>query len=351
MNPTSSLHPAAIGFDALQPLPEKVAEAKRRLPLPALMERRGLRDHAKPSAFCPFHENTRTKAFSIFQDAHGLWRWKCHSQCGGGDEITFLERLDGLPRSEATRQYLEAACVEPRLQPGLRSPSASTARQTPPPRPLPVFPAMENGRGDDLARLAKLRAVSPAALCLASSVGLLRFATLRGHRAWIITDDERLNAQARRLDGQPWEHIGAKAWTLPGAWASHPIGRQLAKTYPKIMLVEGGPDMLAALHFIIHAGQLCDWCPVAMLGASQRIPTSAFPIFERKRVRIFPHTDLPGRDAARVWALQLARAAPAKIDAFSFAGLRRANGDPVEDLNDCTTIDAAHTAQLKDLLP
>jgi len=351
MNSTSSLHAAGAPV-ALSSLSEKVAEAKRRLPLPLLMERRGLRDHAKPSAFCPFHENTRTKAFSTFQDERGLWRWKCHSQCGGGDEITLLEKLDGLPRSGATRQFLEAAGVETRFEPGPRSLAAlATPRPTPPPRPLPVFPEMERGGSDDLARLAELRAVSASALLLAVSVGLLRFATLRGHRAWIITDGERVNAQARRLDGQPWEHIEAKAWTLAGSHASHPIGRPLAKTYPNVMLVEGGPDLLAALHFIICAGQLCAWCPVAMLGASQRIPTSAFPIFERKRVRIFPHTDPPGRDAARFWALQLAQAAAARIDAFSFAGLRRANGEPVQDLNDCTTIHAADAAQLKDMLP
>ena len=58
------------------PLAAKVAEAKRRLPLPRLMEQRGLAAHAKTGAFCPFHENTKTKAFSVFRDERGLWRWK-----------------------------------------------------------------------------------------------------------------------------------------------------------------------------------------------------------------------------------------------------------------------------------
>lgn len=94
------------------PLAAKVAEAKRRLPLRQLMERRGLAAHAKRSAFCPFHENTRTPAFSVFQDERGLWHFKCHAGCGEGDEITFLEKLDGLSNKDATRQFLAAALPE-----------------------------------------------------------------------------------------------------------------------------------------------------------------------------------------------------------------------------------------------
>lgn len=353
MDTNASPQPGAAPLAASLPFNEKVAEAKVRLPLPLLMGRRGLADHAKPSAFCPFHENTRTKAFSIFQNERGHWRWKCHSQCGSGDEITLLEKLDGLPRSEATRQYLAAAGVAARHEPFPPAPRAFAVSPRPPApaRPVPTFPPMERGRADDLARLGDLRHLSWGALFIATSVGLLRFAHLRGQRAWIITDDERLNAQARRLDGQPWEHIAAKAWTLPGSWASHPVGRRLAQNYPKVLVVEGGPDLLAALDFVDREGQLCDCCPVAMLGASQRIPASAFPIFAGKRVRIYPHTDPPGMDGAQAWAAQLGQAGAANIDAFGFAGLRRATGEPVEDLNDCTTIHADDAAQLKGLLP
>jgi hypothetical protein len=351
---TPALPAAAASHAAARPCHEnKVLEAKLRLPLPLLMERRGLAKHAKPSAFCPFHENTRTKAFSTFKDKRGFWRWKCHSQCGSGDEITLLEKLDGLPNSEATRRYLAAAGVIAAGHSSLPAPRASapSARPPAPPRPLPEFPPMERGSAEDLARLGELRRLDPPAMIIATSVGLLRFAVLRGQRAWIITDDERLNAQARRLDGQPWEHIGAKAWTLPGSWASHPIGRKLATHYPNVLIVEGGPDLLAALHFINRHGQLCDCCPVAMLGATQRIPASAFPIFAGKHVRIFPHTDPPGLAAGRAWARQMAQAGAAKTDAFAFTGLRRATGEPIEDLNDCTTIHTNDITQLENLLP
>ena len=195
--------------------------------------------------------------------------------------------------------------------------------------------------------------MSFVALLVARDVGLLRFATLRGHRAWIVTDDERVNAQARRLDGGLWEHIGAKAWTLPGCWASWPIGIELIgleETPPMILLVEGGPDLLASLHFIHATGGACRWLPCAMLGAKQRIHKDTLPLFAGKRVRIFPHDDEPGRAGAEGWARQLA-AVGADVDCFRFAGLRKADGSPVEDLNDCTSLHPDDAAELEGLLP
>jgi hypothetical protein len=70
-----------------------------------------------------------------------------------------------------------------------------------------------------------------------------------------------------------------------------------------------------------------------MMGASNRIPEDALRYFADKRVRIFPHNDKAGSDAGKLWAWQLI-AAGVKADGFSFAGLMRADGLPVDDLND-----------------
>ena len=90
---------------------------------------------------------------------------------------------------------------------------------------------------------------------------------------------------------------------------------------------------------------------MAMLGASQRIPADALPILAGKRVRIYPHTDKAGMEAARRWATQLVEAGTGKVDAFAFTGLRRADGSPIGDLNDCTAIHPDDAHELEGLLP
>lgn len=85
-----------------------ISEAKRRLPLPKLLERLGEGELAKKSARCPFHED-RNNSFSVFQDRQGRWLWKCHAGCGCGDEISFIEKHQNLNRKNAITAYLKEA--------------------------------------------------------------------------------------------------------------------------------------------------------------------------------------------------------------------------------------------------
>jgi hypothetical protein len=85
-----------------------IQEAKRKLPLPALLHRLGLGEHAKKSARCPFHDDQHN-SFSVWKNGDGVWAWKCHAGCGQGDEITFLELHRSILRSEATKLFLEMA--------------------------------------------------------------------------------------------------------------------------------------------------------------------------------------------------------------------------------------------------
>lgn len=86
-----------------------IAEAKQRLPLPDLLARLGLGEHAKKSARCPLHQD-KSPSFSVFEQ-EGLWFWKCHAGCGEGDEITFLEKHEGLSNGDAIRRFCELAGV------------------------------------------------------------------------------------------------------------------------------------------------------------------------------------------------------------------------------------------------
>ena len=92
-----------------------ILEAKRRLPLPDLMAKLGLAEHAKKSAKCFMHEDGNN-SFSVWEYNPGSWHWKCHAGCGEGDEITLLEKVKGIGRKEAIRLFLEMAGIQPEKQ-------------------------------------------------------------------------------------------------------------------------------------------------------------------------------------------------------------------------------------------
>jgi len=197
--------------------------------------------------------------------------------------------------------------------------------------------------------LAKLRGLSIEGVRLASARRLLCFGNCHGRAAWIVLDASRRNGCARRMDGQPWFASGAKSLIFRRAQAAWPIGILEARPFPKILLCEGAPDLLAAFHFIAAAGGVTDCAPVAMLSAVYRIPANALPLFTGKRVRIYAHDDETGYCATSRWAAQL-EARGANVDAFSFAGLRTRNGAPVKDLNGFALAQPAENL-LANLLP
>jgi hypothetical protein len=184
--------------------------------------------------------------------------------------------------------------------------------------------------------LASLRGLSVEGVRLAYARGLLRFGPYRARPAWFVLDSSSRVAQARRMDGQNW-FGDVKAFTLPGSQAAWPVGIGEAQPFPAVALCEGGPDLLAAHHFLWLENHGADCAAVAMLGGCAAIHPDALPLFAGKRVRIFPHVDDTGEKAVDRWAAQLA-AAGASVDAFSFAGLRRADGEPVKDLCDVAAI-------------
>ncbi len=319
-----------------------IAEAKQRLSIPAVWARLDLPGEPKTSCKSPFRED-RHASFSVSKDGK---LFNDFATGEAGDAVDFLQVATGLSPEAACRKFIELA--------GGALCSPLPVRQSKPvasqPRRRPSFPAMRRGEDAELHQLAELRTVSFAAVFLANDVGLLRFATWKEKAAWIVTDGERLNAQARRLDGEAWEAIGAKAQTLPGAWASWPLGIKTGANYPAFLLCEGGPDLLAGLHFIHEAGAEWSHFPVAMLGAKQRIHPDALPLLAGKRVRIMAHADTAGREGAEGWAAQLVTVG-ADVDVADLRGLRKADGEPVTDLNDATQIHPEDAHELKGLLP
>lgn len=328
--------------------PSNLAGAKARLNIRDLWQHFGFAGEPKASCRCPWREDHKP-SFSVNADGS---LWNDFATGEAGDAVDFFQRASGLPQIEACRKYIQLAGGQITPRPRAGRPTC----QQPAAKPKPVFPDFRRGTAGEIQQLARLREIGREGLEWATERGLLAFATLKDLPAWVITDGVRVNAQARRMDGQPWDHIQAKAWTLPGSWASWPIGITEAQPFRAIALVEGGPDLLAGHYLALweqatHPTKRDVQCvPVAMLGASQRIHADALPMFAGKRVRIFGHDDDAGKGAVERWAAQLALVG-ANVDAFRFAGLQQIGGKPVKDLNDSLLMDAPSFTAAGRMLP
>lgn len=237
---------------------------------------------------------------------------------------------------------------------GVRSPSmpaglpiarhpAHTEPRTRPAPSKPRLPQLRPLNVTEMARLAEHRKWPLfAGLELLTRRGLLWHGRVWDggveHDAWIITDSDRLNAQARRVDGKPWQC--GKAKTLPGSNAFRPVGLAEARDYTHIILCEGGPDFLAALLVAWWGGCAAEVAPVGMLGAGLDIPADALGHFEGKAVSIAMHADTghsKGQNAAQRWADQLREAGAEWVGFLDFRHTMLASGTPCKDLADFAT--------------
>lgn len=321
-------------------------QAKKRVTIFDIWRSVGLPgDPTKNPTHSPFRPD-RHPSFSVTRDG---MMFKDFATGERGDVVAFVMRATGLSASDAARWLIAYAGTGRSRVPAITPPTLAPSPR-PAERAKPKLPSMQKGDGEHLQALALSRNLSVEGLRLASERGLLWFATIRDLSAWLITDSERVNCQARRLDGGLWQHLDspAKAWTLPGCWASWPIGIREAQDFPIIALVEGGPDFLAAHHFIVAEGRDRDVAAVCITGASQRIHPRALPLFHNKRVRIFPHVDAAGQDAAQRWVGQL-ESVGAEVDCFALSGIPTVAGGHVNDVNDFSHLDADTFEQDREL--
>ncbi len=335
-----------------------LAAAKRTLPiLPVLWQRLGLPGELPrlKAKFCSPLRPDRSPSCVIYTGRDGCQRFADKSQGVDVDAIGFLALATGLDRRESCRKFVELAggvsvfngsvltavpaCLSPHLEASRGKPA------------LPVD--LHRGNEAELRQVAALRGLSIAGIKMAGRSGLLLFGRVCGFPCWIVTDTTRTLAQARRTDGRPFPAFGSlpkrKTHTLKGSCQSWPVGIREASNFPSVLLVEGGPDLLAACHFIAETNRELDLAPVAMLGAGNRLPVNALALFRGKRVRIYPDADPSGEEAAARWASQLVGAGAGPVDVFGFRGLSLPSGQTVKDLNDAARM--AADAQPEGLLP
>lgn len=319
-----------------------ITEAKRRVTVADLWGRYGFDGNPVRSCQSPFR-NEKKPSFSVFD---GGQAWKDFGTGEGGDAVTFIEKAEGLSNIEACLKIIAYAGGgdTPQFQPRIRKKRPKKCK--------PILPPFCDS-GHHHAKLADVRNVSPEAVNISMERGLLKFGEWKGQPAWFVTDKTGRNAQARRLDGKLWSEIAAKAWTLPKSEASWPIGVKESKPYPVVLLVEGGPDLLAAAHFIYCESRECEAAPVAMLGAGHRLKQEALTALAGKTIRIFSHADESGYSSTKRWADQL-RSVGATVDGVSFEGIKKADESPVGDLNDLCFVhadDFESEAEIRNLVP
>jgi hypothetical protein len=334
----------------------EMEQLRQRLPLPELMQQLGLGAHARKSAFCPFHENTHTPAFSVYADPRNRSRWKCHAGCGGGDELEFLMRWEKCSRAEALVFYRRLAGFQPPVS-ATRFASFAPKHLSAPPPGLQLPDDLHPGTRAELETVSRLRKVDFWSVATLQHNQVLRFGTVCGEACWMVTDASGRTAEARCLSGRPFpafRDLGErKAHTLRGSSKGWPVGLHLPQglheSFERVLLCEGSGDLLAAYHFALkEGGGGLTWQPVAMLGASAQLHPDALALLRKKRVKIIPHADKAGLDGAQHWARALSDAGCA-VSLFDLEGLRKKDGSRVKDLNDCTDLHDADRDGLEGL--
>lgn len=316
------------GWSTRQHLRETLDTAKANVGIATVWHALGLLGEPRLSCRSPFRED-RHPSFSISADGR---LWYDHATGEGGDVVTFIATALGCDCSTAIHRLREIAdgglCEPIQLRPIAPKPSTTYKKKL----PDLVYPTFA-----DVRALSELREwPSVAAIEIAGVRGLLRMASIIDDgeriRAWVLTDAARATAQARRLDGKPWNRMGAKSDTLRSDTA-HPIGLAALGNRPVVALCEGEPDSIAALHFAFIAGIADHVAPLCLTGAAKRIPEAVAQQLRGRQVRIFRQSDTAGHSATLKWAEGL-EAAGVAVSAVNLDGLTAPDGTPAKDIAD-----------------
>lgn len=375
------------------------ADVLARLDLKAVAEICGVkvrREGVGWKSACPFHAD-KSPSFVLGGRKGMEHRGHCFGCGWDGDVFSFWEELKGCDFKTALGDLASLAGVPmgdgvvwskpdvPRVRSVERRPACER-----PENEMPSLPPLRHLRREECEMVAVSRGLDVEAVWLAArTFKRMAFSEWPLYRAaggewlprsvgtwgsWCAIDETRAVAEFRRLDNgrYPRQDGGEiKSWSTAGkAW---PLGAAAMNGRPCVMLVEGGPDMLAGYHFLRRFGMLDRVAVVCMLGAGNRMREDSLGFFKGKRVRIMVDADplkdalkpsmrkLPGMEAAARWGGQM-REAGAVVETFCLGpiyapvalrewadtegpawsgavpvvadGLRLPNGELVKDLND-----------------
>jgi hypothetical protein len=341
----------------------EIEAAKERIRLPELWKILALpgepprRDGVKFSS--PLRPDTHPSC-TFFDDGRRMIDWTTGKSYDG---IDLLGETLGLKNGEAIRRFVEIANGYP-----VRVDPAPSARPQPKAKATrPKLSGLRKAMPYELEQIAASRNISVRAAELAQDLGTVRVCEVCGFVSWVVLDESGLCAEGRRLNGKSYPQVvrdgkvligERKAHTLRGSRKDWPVGILPAEQYRKsvetIALVEGGPDYLAALHFMLAQGRT-GILPVAMLGRCQGLrglhPHSR-RYLQGMRVRIYPHADADNgsyKNAAII--AERLEVLGCEVDCFVFEGLKKSDGAIIKDLNDCVDVAPQFARRLEDLFP
>jgi hypothetical protein len=278
------------------------------------------------------------------------------------DAVDFVGEALGLQSGEAIRRFLDITNGHQVIV----SPASIIREQKKAEVRRPDLSRLRKATRAEVQQIADSRKIDCRAVDLAQDLGTLRVGQVCGYLSWVLLDASGLCAEGRRLNRRPYPEITngkiqlgeRKAHTLRGSRKDWPVGILPAEEYRHcvgaLSLIEGGPDYLAALHFAL-AQKKTGILPVAILGRGQgrySLHPESLDHFRGRRVRIFPHDDPDGGSyrTALAWFRQLKKLY-CEVDFFTFEGLRKTDGTPANDLNDCTQLADSDAAELGALFP
>lgn len=332
-----------------------------RLSMRDVAERCGLvirREGGAWKSMCPFHAE-KSASFSIGGKKGMEHRGHCFGCGWDGDVFSFWQELKGCDFKGALMDLASLSGVyvggdvvwtKPEV-PVVRAERRPVSER--PEHEMPSLPPLRLLRREECEVVARARGLDVEAVWMAARVfkrmafsmwplyfrdGEWLERSVGAYPSWCAIDVTRNVAEFRRLDNGRYQRQDGgeiKAWSTCGK--SWPLGAAAMNGRPCVMLVEGGPDMLAAYHFLRRYRMLERVAVVCMLGAANRIREDALPFFEGKRVRIMVDADplkdvvepkmrkLPGMEAAARWSAQL-REVGAVVETFCVGPIYDAEG-------------------------
>jgi hypothetical protein len=209
-----------------------LADIKARLFIPDVWRLLQLPGEPGKSCASPFRPDKRP-SFSVFQNGE---RFRDHANGDSGTVIDFIQL--------ALDVSLDGALKWAREQCG-QVPALPKPSKTEPQRTSKPCPKLRPAKAGELEALAALRGYSLETLREAEACGLLAFSEVWGRVAWLVCDPGGRIAEGRRLDGKPWEAFGSMPERKCHAWGGQknwPVNLEEVSRFPKLALVEGGPE-------------------------------------------------------------------------------------------------------------